>query len=121
MIFLLQEGEKMKEYFKDTISPVFEELLYFMDNSIVNDIKHKGSEELGIYTPKLVMISGHDVSMLRMMEYLKRVFNIENPILVPFASSLSFEVYRKGQSKSTKDYQVYYYINDNEIKNFTYE
>ena len=67
------------------------------------------------------MLSGHDVSMLGMMEYLKRVFNIENPILVPFASSLSFEVYRKGQSKSTKDYQVYYYINDKEIKNFTYE
>ena len=92
-----------------------------MDNSIVNDMKNKGKETLGTYTPKLVMISGHDVSMLGMMEYLKRVFNINNPILVPFASSLSFEVYRKGKSKTTKDYQVNYYINDENIGNFSYE
>lgn len=81
------------------MSPVFEELFYYMDNSIVNDMKNKGKETLGTYTPKLVMISGHDVSMFGMMEYLKRVFIIHNPILVPFASSLSFKYIGKENQK----------------------
>ena len=121
-LLLIEEfGDKSQTVLNISMSPVFEELFYYMDNSIVNDMKNKGKETLGTYTPKLVMISGHDVSMLGMMEYLKRVFNINNPILVPFASSLSFEVYRKGKSKTTKDYQVNYYINDENIGNFSYE
>ena len=68
------------------------------------------------------MISGHDVSMMGMMEYLKNAFNIEKEIpIVPFATSLSLEVYKKGETKSAKDYTIYYYINDDKIATFSFE
>ena len=97
-LLLIEEfGDKSQTVLNMSMSPVFEELFYYMNNSIANDMKNKGKETLGTYTPKLVMISGHDVS------------------------SLSFEVYRKGKSKTTKNYQVNYYINDENIGNFSYE
>ena len=122
LLFSEEFGDEKNEVLDMSMSPVFEELLYYMNNSIVNDITNEGKQKLGIYTPKLVMISGHDVSMMGMMEYLKNAFNIEKEIpIVPFATSLSLEVYKKGETKSAKDYTIHYYINDDEIATFSFE
>ena len=122
LLFSEEFGDEKNEVLDMSMSPVFEELLYYMNNSIENDITNEGKQKLGIYTPKLVMISGHDVSMMGMMEYLKNAFNIEKEIpIVPFATSLSLEVYKKGETKSAKDYTIHYYINDDEIATFSFE
>lgn len=122
LLFEEEFGDEKKEVLDMSMSPVFEELLYYMSNSIQNDITNEGKQKLGIYTPKLVMISGHDVSMMGMMDYLKNTFNLDKAIPdVPFATSLSLEVYKKSETKTAKDYTIYYYINDEEIATFSFE
>ena len=82
-------------------TPVFQDMLYYMSNVISKDIEKKRELEQGEYRPKFVMVSGHDVTLMGVIEYMKHFLNKTEKIpIVPFATSVFFEVYRKEEKDS---------------------
>ena len=123
-LFTIEFGDKDDKVLFMSQTPVFEDLLYYMNNVITKDIEKKRKLDQGEYRPKFVMVSGHEVTLMGFTEYMRRFLNKTEKIPnVPFASSVFLEVYRKEEKEklSPSDYIVKYYINDDLVANFTFE
>ena len=124
LLFTLEFGDKENKILKMSQTPVFQDMLYYMSNVISKDIEKKRELEQGEYRPKFVMVSGHDVTLMGVIEYMKHFLNKTEKIpIVPFATSVFFEVYRKEEKEklSSSDYIVKYYINDDLIAEVNFD
>ena len=99
-LFTVEFGDKDDKVLFMSQTPVFEDLLYYMSNVITKEIEKKRELEQGEYRPKFVMVSGHEVTLMGFMEYMKHFLSKTEKIpSVPFASSVYLEVYRKEEKE----------------------
>jgi hypothetical protein len=104
------------------MSPIFDRLIQLMDLKIAKDMQ--GDEDYTEYDlPKFLMFSAHDSTCAAFMGFMKAVFDVE--MRYPyFATNINIELYRKEKKDGKiekSDYFVEYIINDESMKNFTYE
>ena len=140
--FFEDEGINLKEYYEECIkfknismyeiettqelgimaaSPIFKEMLYYMDNiinlNINNDTEKKNK------TTKFIMYSGHDYIIAAAQLYLNSIFN--TPCFYPgFAANQFFELHKSDNANNSKlkedDFFLQYLYNGELILNVSY-
>ena len=118
----LYEIETTKEVGIMAASPIFKDILYYMDN-MINIIKNKDNLQKEKKTPKFIMYSGHDYIIAATEIYLNAVFNI--PCFYPgFAASQFFELHKDDtideNNINENNFHVEYYFNGNLLLNISY-
>ena len=103
-------------------SPIFKEMIYYMDN-IINLIINNEYEEKKNKTTKFIMYSGHDYIISAVQMYLHSIFKI--PCFYPsFASNQFFELHKRDNidNKNIKenDFYLQYFYNGDLILNVSY-
>ena len=143
--FFEDEGIDLKEYYEECIkfknisiyeiettkkigvmaaSPIFRDMLHYMDNIIkINLSKDINKLENKKKAPKFIMYSGHDYIIAAVQLYLNIAFGI--PYFYPgFASNQFFELHKEDgidDSKiKEKDFHVEFYFNGNLLLNVSY-
>ena len=102
-------------------SPIFKDILHFMDNIIESNIKNE-TEKNKILT-KFVMYSGHDYIIVAVQIFLHEAFGIE--CFYPgFAANQFFELHKQDgidKNKLNEDnFYVQYFFNGNLLLNISY-
>ena len=142
--FFEDEGINLKEYYEECIkfknismfeieiteeiglmasSPIFKEMIYYMDN-IVNLIINNEFEEKKNKTTKFIMYSGHDYIISAVQMYLHSIF--KTPCFYPsFASNQFFELHKrdnidKNNNIKENDFYLQYFYNGDLILNVSY-
>ena len=109
-----------KEICIHAMSPIFNRLLEWINKKIEKDMN--GDVNYTNYDiPKFVMFSAHDSTCAAFMGFMKEVFKTESRYPY-FATNINLELYRKNEEKEAKkeDYYIQYIINDELIKNISY-
>ena len=140
--FFEDEGINLKEYYEECIkfknismyeiettqelgimaaSPIFKEMLYYMDNIINLNIKN--DTEKKNKTTKFIMYSGHDYIIAAVQLYLNSIFN--TPCFYPgFAANQFFELHKSDNANNSKlkeeDFYLQYLYNGELILNVSY-
>ena len=140
--FFEDEGINLKEYYEECIkfknismyevettqeigimasSPIFKEMIYYMDNIINLSIKND-TEKIN-KTTKFIMYSGHDYIIAAVQLYLNSVFN--TPCFYPgFAANQFFELHKRDNTDNNKlkedDFFLQYLYNGELILNVSY-
>ena len=139
--FFEDEGINLKEYYEECIkfknismyeiettqelgimaSPIFKEMLYYMDNIINLNIKN--DTEKKNKTTKFIMYSGHDYIIAAAQLYLNSIFN--TPCFYPgFAANQFFELHKSDNANNSKlkedDFFLQYLYNGELILNVSY-
>lgn len=118
-IFYLYNGDSDMWFSRIVMTPFFEDVFRWMDTRIANDVAGKGYT--GFAAPKVVLYSGHDVTLGAAQTFLKRAFSTQIPQLLatPYASSFIWELYRPDGVVNTStltesDYTVKITYNNDE-------
>ena len=140
--FFEDEGINLKEYYEECIkfknismyeietteelgimaaSPIFKEMLYYMDNiiniNIKNDLEKKNK------TTKFIMYSGHDYIIAAVQLYLHSLFGTQS-YYPEFAANQFFELHKKDNVDDNKlkedDFFVQYLYNGKMLLNVSY-
>ena len=141
--FFEDEGINLKEYYEECIkfknismykiettkevgimasSPIFKDILRYMDNIILHHKENyllKKKKKI----PKFVMYSGHDYIITAVQLYLHEAFNI--PCFYPgFAANQFFELHKKDgiddKHLNENHFHVEYFFNGNLLLNVSY-
>ena len=114
-------GEGHDEIGLIAMSPIFRQVLNWMDNKIQHDIKGE-FDYIGYDTPKYVMYSAHDSTVGAFESFIKAVFG-KNIIYAKFAANGQLELLRdpKTQGLSEDDFKVQYVFNDEVIFTMPYK
>ena len=112
------EIETTKEMGVMAASPVFKDILHYMD-SIINSYKTKSQ----IQTPKFVLYSGHDYIIASVQLYLNQAFGV--PCFYPgFAANQFFELHKQegidNKDLNENNFFVQYFFNGELELNVTY-
>jgi len=102
------------------MSPIFDRLLKWIDLKIEKDMK--GDFDYTNHDlPKFVMFSAHDTTCAAFMGFMKKVFNTQSRY-PHFATNINLELYLNNKTDEIKkeDYIIEYIINDESIKNISY-
>ena len=102
------------------MSPIFDRLLKWIDLKIEKDMK--GDFDYTNYdVPKFVMFSAHDSTCAAFMGFMRAVFNTESRYPA-FATNINLELHLNNKTKEIKkdDYYIEYIINDESMKNISY-
>jgi len=109
-------------------SPLLKEMIHYMRLRVDADIKGEIIENnIADYSrPKMVIISGHDVTMTFQIIYMIKYFglNLDLYKLPTYTSQIAYELIRTTDDKSNltySDYKVFFYFNDDEIFNVTFD
>ena len=138
-----EEGINLKEYYEQCIkfknismyeiettkevgimasSPIFKDILHYMDNIISININKEHLKNKKIST-KFLMYSGHDYIIAAVQLYLNAIFGI--PCFYPgFAANQFFELHKEDGIADNKlnenNFYVEYYYNGNLLLNISY-
>ena len=111
-----------------SVSPIFRNILHYMDLRIQLDQKNK-PDEIIADSPRFVIYSGHDTSLAPIDIFMESEFGI-NLEMANFASSQTFELWKNG---TTGKYSIHYLFNQelkgvfeldyfkNKLENKTYD
>ena len=116
----MYEIETTKELGIMAASPIFKEMIYYMDNIIDLNIK-KEYELKKNKTVQFLMYSGHDYIIAAVQLYLNSIFN--TPCFYPdFAANQFFELHKKEGNNNLKeeDFFIHYLYDGNLILNISY-
>jgi len=142
--FFEDEGINLKEYYEQCIkfknismyeiettkevgimaaSPIFKDLLHYMDNIINININKDKENFKNKKTPKFIMYSGHDYIIAAVQLYLNAAFNV--PCFYPgFAANQFFELHKEdgidNKNLNQSNFHVEYYFNGNLLLNISY-
>jgi hypothetical protein len=115
-IFNFYNGDSDRFFSRLVMTPFLKDVFSWMDRRIANDVAKIGYT--GYAAPKVVLYSGHDVTLGAAQTVLKAAFpaDITDLYATPFASSFIFELYRPDVGDVTKftaaDYTVKVTYND---------
>ena len=141
LIFFEEEGIDLKEYYEQCLkfknmsmyeiettkevgvmasSPIFKDIIHYMDN-IINIYKKR--EHLKKKATKFLMYSGHDYIIAAVQLYLNAAFGI--PCSYPgFAANQFFELHKEDGIDDNKlkenNFHIEYYFNGNLLLNISY-
>ena len=103
-----------------SMSPIFDRLLQWIDLKIEKDM-NKEFNYTSFDLPKFVMFSAHDSTCGTFMGFMHELFNTSSRYPV-FATNINLELYLNSTNDEIKkeDYYIEYIINDESIKNITY-
>ena len=144
LIFFEEEGINLKEYYEECVkfknismyeiettkevgimasSPIFKDILHYMDNIILNHKQKNEQLKKKKNTPKFVMYSGHDYIIAAVQIYLNAGFNI--PCFYPgFAANQFFELHKENgideENLNENHFHVEYFFNGNLLLNVSY-
>ena len=141
LIFFEESGINLTEYYEDCMkfknismyeielteevgimasSPIFKDILYYMDNIIKVNIFRYQKKNM---EKKFVMYSGHDYVMAAVQLYLHAVFGIEC-FYPSFASNQFFELHKQDGIDDAllneKHFYVQYFLDGNLLLNISY-
>ena len=109
-------------------SPLLKEMVHYMRLRVDADIKGEIIENnIADYSrPKMVIISGHDVTMTFQIIYMIKYFGLDIDLykLPTYTSQIAYELIRTTDDKSNltySDYKVFFYFNDDEIFNVSFD
>ncbi len=120
----MYEIETTKKIGVMAASPIFRDMLHYMDNIIkINLSKDINKLENKKKAPKFIMYSGHDYIIAALQLYLNIAFGI--PYFYPcFASNQFFELHKEDgiddNKLKEKDFHVEFYFNGNLLLNVSY-
>ena len=141
--FFEKEGINLKEYYEDCIqfknismyeiettqelgimagSPIFKEMIHYMDNIINLNINNEFEEKKN-KTTRFIMYSGHDYIISAVQLYLNSIFN--TPCFYPcFAANQFFEFHKRDDIGNNgikeDDFFLQYFYNGELILNVSY-
>ena len=122
-------GDKNKDMIYIEISQLLLDAINYMKKRVDSDINNEDiSKQIYDYSkPKLVVVTGHDVTIFALQFFIKINFNIGNEINIidiSYGGSGVFEVYKNNVNKEKYDYSDYYVnylINDKILKKFKFD
>ena len=95
----MYEIETTKEVGIMASSPIFKDILHYMDNIILNHKLKNDQLNKKKKTPKFVMYSGHDYIIAAVQLYLNAAFNL--PCFYPgLAANQFFELHKQNRLQS---------------------
>jgi hypothetical protein len=89
-----------------TVSPMFRNILHYMDLRIKLDKENK-ADEIIADSPRFVVMSGHDTSLAPIDIFMESEFGIDFG-MATYASSQTFELWKNG---TTGNYSIHYLFN----------
>ena len=89
-----------------TVSPMFRNILHYMDLRIKLDKENK-ADEIIADSPRFVVMSGHDTSLAPIDIFMESEFGIDFG-MATYASSQTFELWKNG---TTGKYSIHYLFN----------
>lgn len=112
-------------------TPLLKEMVHYMKLRIDADISGEIIENnITDYSrPKMIIISGHDVTMTFQIIYMIKFFGLDMNLykLPTYTSQIAYEVTREEKEENSNknltysDYKVILYFNDEEIFNVTFD
>ena len=144
LVLFEEEGINLKEYYEECVkfknismyeiettkevgimasSPIFKDILHYMDNIILNYKQKNDQLKKKKNTSKFVMYSGHDYIIAAVQLYLNAAFNI--PCFYPgFAANQFFELHKQNgideENLNENHFHVEYFFNGNLLLNVSY-
>ena len=91
-----------------SVSPIFDNILHYMDLRVDLDEKNK-PDEIIADSPRFVILSGHDTSLAPIDIFMESEFGIDFG-MANYASSQTFELWKNA---TTGKYSVHYLFNQN--------
>ena len=89
-----------------SVSPMFRNILHYMDLRIKLDKENK-ADEIVANSPRFVILSGHDTSLAPIDIFMESEFGIDFG-MATYASSQTFELWKNG---TTGKYSIHYLFN----------
>ena len=110
-------------------SPLLREMVHYMKLRVDADIKGEVIENnITDYSrPKMIIISGHDVTITFQIIYMIKYFGLNLNLykLPTYTSQIAYELIKineeKTQDLNYSDYKVFFYFNDDEIFNVSFD
>ena len=110
-------------------SPLLKEMVHYMKMRVNANINGEIIENniLDYSRPKMIIISGHDVTITFQIIYMIKYFGLDINLykLPTYTSQIAYELMRVSDDNkknlSYSDYKVYFYFNDDEIFNITFD
>ena len=119
----MYEIETTKEVGIMASSPIFKDILHYMDNIILNHKLKNDQLNKKKKTPKFVMYSGHDYIIAAVQLYLNAAFNI-SCFYPGFAANQFFELHKQNgieeENLNENHFHVEYFFNGNLLINVSY-
>ncbi len=121
-------GDKNQDIIFVDSSLLIRDAVNYMKKRVDADINNEDtSTKLNDYSrPKLVVVSGHDSSIVAFQFLIKIIFNLTDVQIldISYGENIVFEVYKNNETKDKynySDYYVNYLINDVIIKTFKFD
>ena len=121
-------GDKNQDIIFVDSSLLIRDAVNYMKKRVDADINNEDtSTKLNDYSrPKLVVVAGHDSSIVAFQFLIKIIFNLTDVQIldISYGENIVFEVYKNNETKDKynySDYYVNYLINDVIIKTFKFD